>query len=420
MVGKATLFVVAGFSLIFLVVIQNYGRITNRAVDNYVNYYEETVAHNIAVSGANMAASNVYFNPTWSAGYSNIPYQDGTLNVTVNYNAVYKTHIINSIGTYEGTQDTVTIALAPGKFSYFAYFSVWEKENMSGAPIWWTGSDTVWGPFHTEDNLRAYRHPAFLGKSTSHKGSLLYYTNKKQDQPVITGDYKPGFSMDIPEGSVDDIEIAADDDGLKFNDHDTVYLSFARDSLRYKFAYGESYTSLYLPDASHNGVIFAKDAVVRMSGTVQGQYTVACSSPGKGSGCNPLKGLVYLDGDIVYDKDPRIHPESTDLLGICAENSVLISNPLPTLNGINIDASIFCEEQGFGAQNWDTRSPNGSINLLGGVIQQWRKPVGQFNPSNGSILHGFAKRYRYDDRLLLASPPFFPGTGGFKIVSWKE
>ena len=361
MVGKATLFVVAGFSLIFLVVVQNFGRITNRAVDNYVGYYEQTVAHSIAVSGANMAASEVYFDPNWTTGYNNIPYQDGVLNVTVDYNPTYKTHTIFSTGSYNKFEDTVKIVLAPGSFSYFAYFSIWEKENMSGQPIWWTGSDTVWGPFHTEDNLRAYRKPAFLGKSTSHKGNLIYYSNKKLDQPVITGDYKPGFSMDIPDGSVDDIEAAADDDGLKFTGQDTVYMMFAQDSLKYKYNYSDNYTSLYLPDKSHNGVIFAEDCVVRMQGTVKGQYTVACSSPGVGGGANPQKGLIYLDGDITYDKDPILHPESTDLLGICAENNVIIANPLPTSSGINIDASIFCEKQGFGAQDYDSRPPNGQI-----------------------------------------------------------
>ncbi|HEY6437259.1 MAG TPA: hypothetical protein VIY47_11770, partial [Ignavibacteriaceae bacterium] len=74
---------------------------------------------------------------------------------------------------------------------------------------------------------------------------------------------------------------------------------------------------------------------------------------------------------------------------------------------------------GFGAVNHNTRPKSGNINLLGGIIQNTRKAVGMFG-SDGKIKNGFAKRYAYDNRLLVASPPFFPGTGGFEIVSWYE
>jgi hypothetical protein len=106
------------------------------------------------------------------------------------------------------------------------------------------------------------------------------------------------------------------------------------------------------------------------------------------------------------------------MLGICAENNVWITNNTPNGSDINIHASIYSEKYGFGAQNYDTGSPRGNINLLGGIIQKTRAAVSQF--SGSTITHGYAKRYRYDDRFMLASPPFFPGTGGFEIVSWLE
>ena len=130
------------------------------------------------------------------------------------------------------------------------------------------------------------------------------------------------------------------------------------------------------------------------------------------------KGTIYLDNDIVFDKDPRIYPTSNDLLGICAENSVLITNNTPNQSDINIHGSIYCEKGGFGAEKYDTRPKSGNINLLGGIIQNTRKAVGTFDSSG--LKTGFAKRYKYDDRLMVASPPFFPGTGGFEIVSWYE
>ena len=161
-------------------------------------------------------------------------------------------------------------------------------------------------------------------------------------------------------------------------------------------------------------MIFAKNAVVRLKGTVKGQYTLGCNSTTTSTG----KGTVWIDDNIVYNKDPRKYPNSTDMLGICAENSVWITKNTANNSSVDIHASIYCEKGGFGAQDHDIRPVSGNINLLGGIIQKTRAAVGTF--SGTSINHGFAKRYRYDDRFMTASPPFFPGTGGFEIVSWLE
>jgi hypothetical protein len=147
---------------------------------------------------------------------------------------------------------------------------------------------------------------------------------------------------------------------------------------------------------------------------VKGQYTIGCNS----TTTSTTKGTIWLDDDIVYDKDPRQYPNSTDMLGICAENTVWITNNTANNSDINIHASIYTEKGGFGAESYDSRPISGNINLLGGIIQNTRKAVGTF--SGSTINHGFAKRYKYDDRFMSASPPYFPGTGGFEIVSWLE
>ena len=409
MSGKATLLLIVGFSLIFLVVSRNFGITSTRAIDNYVDYYKKAVSHNIAVSGANIAANNIFLDPTWDAsGYSNIDYQDGTISLDVQQIDPYKNIIeITAHGNYDGYTDTVKIKLAPSKFSKFAYYSVSE-----GGTIWWTGNDTVWGPFHTQDYMRAYRHPVFYGKATTKK-KLIYYTSQSLDKPYFFGGYQDGVDLPLPADAVDNLESIADDDGLKLSGHDTVYITFDRDSLRYRYSYNAKNTVVYLPAAAPNGLIFAKDCVVRLKGTVKGQYTLGCST-----NMSAGKGTIYLDDNIVFDKDPRIYPTSSDLLGICAENSVYITENAANNSNIDIHGSIYCEKGGFGAQNYDTRPVGGNINLLGGIIQHTRKAVGTFG--SGGIKSGYAKRYRYDDRLLVASPPFFPGTGGFEIVSWYE
>lgn len=406
MSGKASLLVVAGFSLLFLVISKNFGNVSNRAVDNFVNYYDETLAHNIAVSGANIAANQIYLDPNWITGFSNIPYQDGTLDISVNVLDPYQNiRQIVAQGNYHGTTSTVKVTLSPSKFSKFAYYSVYEGGN-----IWWTRNDTVWGPFHTQDFMRVYRHPVFYGKATTKK-NLIYYTSKSKDKPHFFGGFEKGVDLPLPTDAVDNLEVPADNDGWKIENHDTVYITFDHDSVKYRFSYNDPDTTVYLPTVAPNGLIFAKNSVVRLKGVVHGQYSIAANGTGG-------KGTIYLDDDIIFSSDPRTDPTSTDLLGIIAKNKVLITDNAANNSSINIDASIYAESGGFGAENYDTRPVSGNINLLGGIIQHTRQAVGTFNKYGPAS--GFAKRYRYDDRLMVASPPMFPGTGGFEIVSWFE
>jgi len=416
MSGKAILIVVIGFTLTLLAVGQKFGSLSNRAVDNYVKYHSETLAHNIAISGANIAANYIYMNPTWDAGFDGIPYQGGYLDVEVDVvNAVNNWREITVRGRYFQDTSEIKLRIAPSNFSEYAYYSTYEKAGpTSSGTIWWTGKDTVWGPFHTQGKLSCALHPSFLGKRTSHKGAIEYKTNKKTDSPVITGLYSPGKNLEIPTQAVENLEAFADDDGLKFQNKDTLYLVFDKDSLRYKYKYSDKYTALYLPSAAPNGLIYAKDMVVRLKGTVMGQYTLGCSSSSTSTG----KGTIWLDDNIVYNTNPLTDPESTDLLGIVAENYVWITENAVNKDHINIQASVFSEKWGFGAYNYDKRPVSGNINLLGGIQQNYRQPVGTFD--GNTITHGFTKQYRYDWRLGFISPPFYPGTGGFKIVSWFE
>ncbi|MFI5237308.1 MAG: hypothetical protein ACHQLA_05170 [Ignavibacteriales bacterium] len=406
MSGKATLLLIVGFSLLFLVVSKNFGDVSNRAVDNFVNYHMETVAHDIAVSGANIAANQIFMDPTWDDGYSDLPFQDGNMDISVQILDPFKNiRQITSTGNFQGHTSTVQVKLAPSKFSKFAYYSVSE-----GGTIWWIGSDTVWGPFHTQDYMRVKSHPVYFGKATT-KRNMIYYTSEAADKPRFFGGYDQGVNLPLPTTAVDDMESNAT---LSFTGHDTVYMTFSQDTLKYKYAHNALYTPVYLPTAASNGLIFAKNCVVRLKGTIKGQYTIGCSSSGTIG-----KGTIWLDNDIVYNQDPRIYPNSIDMLGICAENSVVITQNTANNSDINIHASIYCEKGGFGAQNYSTRPISGNINLLGGIIQYTRAAVGTFG-SDGKIKNGFAKRYKYDERFLVASPPFFPGTGGFEIVSWYE
>jgi len=135
MVGKATLFVVAGFSLIFLIVEYNMGNVSTRAVDNFTEYYLENYSREIATSGANLAANKIFLDPTWTAGFNNMDFKEGKnegkLNVRVDIIDADKNHRrITSVGEYQGVKNTVEVTLVPSTFSKFAYYSESEGSNI--------------------------------------------------------------------------------------------------------------------------------------------------------------------------------------------------------------------------------------------------------------------------------------------------
>ena len=442
MSGKATLYVVIGFSLLFLTKLQNFGSVSNRSIDNYIEYNNKTAAHNIALSAANIVANQVYRMPmqgSSNSGWQN--FQGGKMRWSVS-GWVNNIRTLTATGIYgNGTSadtNTIQIMVTPNSFARYAYFSEHERANPSGGYIWWMGKDVVDGPFHTQDDLRVATHPKFLGESTSHFGSLIYQKDKKTDSPIITGLYQPGISLPIPDNSISELKDPAKTYGKFFDYTSTSQIRYSGFSLTFNpngtITYtisgfkksGSSWIAWNSTDStktvsgstlSPNGVIYLSgsfkdkngnnlDLDMRLKGTVNGQYTVAS------------EGNVWLDDDIVYKTDPKINPASTDLLGICAKDYVWITDNSANRSDIDIQAAIFCQDGGFGADNWDGGTPRGDINLLGGVSQSWRQPVGTF--SGETIKTGYAKKYTYDRRLASTSPPSFPGTGLFRLVSWYE
>jgi len=411
MVGKATLFVVAGFSLIFLIVEYNMGSVSTRAVKNFTEYYLENYSREIATSGANMAANKIFLDPTWTAGFSNMDFKEGKnegkLNVRVDIIDTDKNYRrIISVGEYQGVKDTVEVTLIPSTFSKFAYYS-----ESEGSNIWWMSKDTVDGPFHTQDKMKIDGKPTFYGKVSNKLGLQKKDNNSNAN---FLGGYQTGVDLPMPANGLSQMESIANSGGKVISGKDTVYLTFVSDNIKVKYAFNGTETTYLAKTFAPNGVIFVKDANVRLKGIVKGEYTVASSSTLSG------KGNIYLDDNIVCNTNPRTNQSSTDVLGIIAKNDVIITdNTANTQNkDINIDASIYCEKGSFKAEKHDTRPVCGSINLFGGVIQKTRGAVGTLKGS--ALKSGFFKDYEYDERFLVITPPAFPRTGSFEIVSWYE
>ncbi len=400
--GKASLLLVLGFSLIMLYYSLNLNKLSVSATNNSTEHYKAGIAKVIAKSGLNLAASNLSRNTAW---VPNSPYSYmGKDNLFITVRDSLGTKIVTSKGTFHNISKTVEIKITIASFSEYAYFS-----NIEGN-IWWTGKDSVFGPFHTNDDIQVHNHPFFAGPSTSHGGIVKYYNSKEADEPTIVGKYTPGIKIDIPTDGISGLSTHASGSGHVFSGHSEVFLEFAGDSLRYKFNAADPYTTVLASSFASNGVIYVDNGNLRIKGVVKGKWSIGSNKS------------VYIDDDIVYSQipDPKDkYDPSNDLLGILAKNKVLVTDNAANNSDINICASIYCEEGGFTAENYNSRPVSGKINLIGGIIQQKRGAVGTFI-SGGTVTHGFSKNYKYDSRLLRLVPPYFPSTNTFKIISWLE
>ncbi len=284
--GKMTLYLVIGFSLLYMIMGNSSNRLSNATVQNMAEYNANTVAHNLAVSVANLACNEIFLDDTWETGISKRDFLDGQIEATLDVvDKIKNIRKLTAKGTYGGVSNTVEVIFQPSKFSKFAYYSMSE-----GGSIWWTGNDTVWGPFHTQDYMRVYRHPVFYGKASTKK-KLIYYTNKSKDEPRFFGGFEKGVDLPLPTDGLDPMKTSAQTDGLFFTGHDSIYITFAEDSLRFRFSYSGKDSTVHLPTVAPGGVIYAENSTMRLKGVVEGQYSIACSGTGS-------YGSIFLDDDI--------------------------------------------------------------------------------------------------------------------------
>jgi hypothetical protein len=402
--GKVSMCLVLGFSFIFLTLQLGFNKLASETNDNFTKYYVNEKAHYIAVSGVNMVINKLFLDATITDQTFNMRFDEGNIAATLTtLDNIKNIKRLTSAGTFFGTTNTVKVILKPSLFSKYSYFS-----NSEGGNIWWTASDTVWGPFHTNDYLRIANHPVFYGKATSGLRQILY---DRWSSGVFYGGYQSGIQISIPTNGVACVA-AQSAGGAQITGHSLVYFEFRGDSVRYKYSKNGSYTYKLASTFAPNGVISIVNAEVHLQGIVKGRFSLAVS------GTSGNTGNVYLDDNLVYYSDPLTNDKSTDMLGLIVKRNVIVTDNNANRSDIIINASIYCEDGSFTAENYDDKSYSGAIRLLGGITQKTRGAVSTF--SGNRIVTGYSKRYRYDERLLTTYPPNYPGCGSFEVVSWFE
>jgi hypothetical protein len=414
--GKVSIMLVMLFSGIFALVSRN---ILNSGVDmtdNFVDYYSSTRAKNIAISAANIAINKLYLDRKWMDGINNRPFADGYMNVDID-TLGWDSRKIRATGEFRGVKKSVEILLEPENFAMFGNFY-----NVMGG-VWWASGDTLRGRFHANDWIKCYGDPVFLGPATTSKGVQLY---NKYTHPEFHGGTK--ITDPIPlEFDTSALRIAAYTGGKIFQDTTntgkvtTVDLEFlSSGDVKYKFKIGSgSYTSeltIPLTTLAPNGVIYVEKGNINVQGILDGRVTIVASKKGSSSA-----GKIFITNSIEYKENPLQHLGSDDMMGMVAENKVIV--PFDASRGdINIHSSIYSQSDGLVIENYASYPTAYKMNLLGGIIGQKVQPTAKYQLIGGHYVpvNGYSYIHNYDQRFTKVRPPYFPTTKYFRVVSWYE
>jgi hypothetical protein len=418
--GKAILILVLGFSLIFMVAQTNYSTMATQTTQNLTSYYNLTKCRNAALSGINLLSNRLFFrgnavDTVFTFTFDGVSVLDSmvTIDADLNIKRIVSRATISLPHSIMAPQDEwyfsslTKVILKPSLFSKYAYFS-----NNEGSNIYWSGKDTVWGPMHTNGDLRFNGNSRFYGPVSI--GGTEY---RNGNTPYYLGGFSKNVQIAIPTNGVTNVQTNYTG-GVRFTGQSLIYLEFRGDSIRYKTSATGAYTYRLLSTWAPNGVISCENAEVHVKGDVKGKYSVAVS------GTTGNQGNIYLEDDITYHTNPLTTPTTIDMLGLIAKRNVIVVDNVPNKTDIKIQAALYCETGSFTVQNYDVANSSpyaanrGTIQLLGGITQSVRGAVG--TGSGNTISTGYAKSYKYDERLLVSYPPYYPGCGSYEVVSWFE
>jgi len=355
-------------------------------------------------------------NPPGGTAPFNLPagpaIETGTYSVTIdpdnaNPTAYLRRYQIISTGQSGDTTRIVSYEVKEDTFARFLWLSDTEH-FLRNIPVWFITGDSLNGPVHTNSHFHISGDPTFTDVVSSVDGAISYmHGGPPNDNPSFQKGIKFGTpEIEMPSKALA-LRTAAVQDGYHFTGPTTIALN-ANGTMNITNPHKNLVNSnMPLPA---NGALFVTGAQAGdnlwISGTLNGQLTVGTN-----------RDLIVTD-NITYHDNPVTNPDSTDILGLIAEKDVIISQNAPS--NLTIQASILALDDSFYVENWAGLPPKGKLNIYGGLIQDSRGPIGLFNSQTNQIISGYSKNYVYDPRMSNIPPPFFPTTGDYVSLSWRE
>lgn len=440
--GKAAIIYVVGLSLLVGYGLMNINANSTQSMDTYQQYYGRTMAHNLAITGANIGTQLLTRNPAYTGDLLNQQFgSNGWYDMRLTKSG-HEARIVSvaRFKTYiepdhpDGyIRDTVIADFKHIPFSEYGWFT--EKEvngyvtptGANGphfnASDWKITGDSVYGWAHTNNSFNLGGSPYFNDKVTGRNAPTLMTVGGVR-APIYNAGYQWGITVTRPTANITNLKALAAAGNvlsLPLNNNDVGLTFQSNGNVRVRIPYNTGATrdtTLPITSLTNNGVIGTTGGDLRVSGTYRGQVTI-CAFKGTGAATN--KGNVWIEGDVVANTSPRGgNTSSTDMLGIVAERmSYVTRNTSRTAASVlNIDAAIYCHTGEFTAEQYWASGIHGRVSLYGSVTQNSAGSLGTFG--SGGILTGFFYSIRHDSRFLVEQPPNFPSSDKYKLVSWWE
>ncbi len=440
--GKSSLIYVIGLGVLVGYGLLNINNNSTASMDTYKEYYLRTMAHNLAVTGANIGTQLITRNPLYAGDLTEQPFgANGWYSMqltrsgsTAMITSTSKVRTGISWAHLDGfIRDTVIASFKHIPFSEYGWFT--EKESNGyvsaagtngphyGASDWKITGDSVHGRAHTNNKFNLGGSPYFHDKVTARNAPTLMTVGGVRN-PIYNAGYQWGITVTRPSANIANLQTLANSGnvlGMPYANQDVGLTFINNGTVRVKIPWTTGAlrdTTLLLTSLTNNGVIGIPSGDLHIQGTYRGQVTVCAFRGSSGAGTN--KGNVWFDGNLVGATSPRGNPNSTDIMGVVAERMAYISRDITRTPSsvLNIDAAIYCHTGEFTAERYWEAGLHGRVSLFGGVTQNTAGSLGTFG--SGGILTGFYYGIRHDGRFLTTQPPSFPSSDKYELVSWWE
>jgi len=432
--GKATIVYVIGLTLIIGLALSNINRSSLDSMDTYATYFGRTMAHNIALAAANVGASRVLFDPTFGSNFSGT-FSGGTYDVIWADTGMGQTFtkFMTATSSYnaggETIRDTIRGVFNRRILSRYSWFTEsetngYKRPNGANGPYfghsdWKITGDSVFGYAHTNSKFNLAGQPYFGKKVTATNAPSLMTLFGKKD-PIYNEGYEWGVTVTRPYDNLTTLQTLANGGSpiaSRVNGQD-VGLEFQTDQVHVRVPYNTGATldtTMKIADLGASKVFGVTGGDIHVKGTYQGQLTVVAMQ-----GANPLKGNVWIDGDVVASDNPRYNPSSTDMLGLVAERMGYITkDPARTTSSVlYVQAAIYCHNGEFTAEEFWNIPKSGSVNLYGSLCQKTAGSLGVF--TGAGLQNGMFYHITHDPRMVTGGPPQFPYSGNLRLVAWWE
>lgn len=440
--GKAAVIYVVGLSLLVGYGLMNINANSTESMDTYQRYYGRTMAHNLAITGANIGTQLLTRNPAYTGDLINQQFgPNGWFDMRLTKSGMEAQIVsVSRFKTYPNPEhpdgylrDTVIAGFKRIPFSEYGWFTEKEKNGYLSptgttgphynARDWKITGDSVFGWAHSNNSFNLGGRPYFHDKVTARNAPTLM-TVGGQRAPIYNAGYQWGITVTRPIANITNLKtLAASGNalGLPLAGNDVGLTFYANGNVRVRIPYNTGATrdtTLPVSSVTTNGVIGVVGGDVRLSGTYTGEVTV-CAFQGTGAATN--KGNVWIEESLVANNSPRGgNASSGDMMGIVAERMAYLTRNTSRTPAtvVNIDAAIYCHNGEFTAERYWDAGLHGRVSLFGSITQNSAGSLGTFG--SGGILTGYYYSIRHDPRFLVSQPPFFPSSDKYKLIAWWE